>query len=96
MDLFKAVKGMSGGNLLYFLAIVPEIRSFRSLNAYLAYLGLRGGLNYSREARDVLVKITAKVCRYNSLPFNYRKPNWKAVRRVARLIYYILRGGCGG
>jgi len=60
IDLFSDSKGLSGGNLLYFLTLIPEVKSFKSTRSLLRYLGLRNvevNKLWNREARQVLIKI---------------------------------------
>ena len=96
LDKFSDIKGLSGGNLLYFLTLIQDIKSFRSTRSFLRYLGLRSvevNKLWNREARDVLIKIAIKVAQYNDTKFNPRKPNWRFVRKLAITIYTRLRGG---
>jgi len=93
LDKFSDIKGLGGGNLLYFLTLIPKIDSFKSTRSFLIYLGLRAtnrGL-WNREARDVLIKIAIKVSQYNNIKFNPRKPNWRFIRKLAITIYTRLR-----
>ncbi len=95
-EKFNDIKGLAGGNLLYFLTLIPRIDSFKSARSFLVYLGLRavydGRNNYNRKARQVLISIAIRVAQYNSIKFNPRKPNWKFIRQLAILIYTRLRG----
>lgn len=84
---------MVGGNLLYFLTLIPDIKNFRSTRSFLIYLGLRATDRkmWSREARDILIKMAIKTAKYNGIKFNPRKPNWKYLRKLAITIYLRLR-----
>ena len=90
---FSDIRGLSGGNLLYFLTLIPKIDSFKSTRSFLIYLGLRAtnrGL-WNREARQVLINIAIRVAQYNGIKFNPRKPDWRYIRKLALLIYTRLR-----
>jgi len=94
LNLFSDIKGLSGGNLLYFLTLIPDIKSFRSTRSFLRYLGLRNvevNKLWNREARQVLIKVAIRVAQYNDIKFNPRKPNWSFLRKLALLIYTRLR-----
>ena len=94
LNLFRDIKGLAGGNLLYFLTLIPEIKSFKSARSFLRYLGLRNvEINkfWNREARQVLIRIAIKTSRYSNIEFNPRKPNWKYLRELAITIYTRLR-----
>lgn len=93
LDKFSDVKGLAGGNLLYFLTLIPDVNSFRSIRSFLIYLGLRATdrKTWNREARDVLTKIAMKTAKYNNIKFNQRKPNWKYLRKLAIHIYTRLK-----
>ena len=97
LDKFSDIKGLSGGNLLYFLTLMPEFNSFESTRSYLIYLGLRNaqGKRWNREARNTLIKMALKTARYSNIKLNPRKPNWKYIRRLAILIYIRLREKAG-
>jgi len=91
------IKGLAG-ELLYFLTLIPDVRSFRSTRSFLIYLGLRATpprKAWNREARDALIKIAMKVAKYNGTKFNPKKPNWKYIRKVALLIFEKLREESG-
>jgi len=95
LNKFRDVKGLAGGNLLYFLSLIPHVQSFKSPRNYLVYLGLRATpprRTWNREARDVLIRISMKVAKYEDVKFNPRKPNWRHVRKIALIIYNKLRG----
>jgi hypothetical protein len=93
LDKFRDIKGLLGGNLLYFLTLIPDISGFKSIRSFLRYLGLRNaqGKQWNREARQALIKIAIKTARYDGIKFNPRKPNWKYLRRLTILIYMRLR-----
>jgi len=93
LNKFSDVKGLVGGNLLYFLTLIPDIKNFRSTRSFLIYLGLRATDRkmWSREARDILIKMAIKTAKYNGIKFNPRKPNWKYLRKLAITIYLRLR-----
>ena len=96
LEKFSDIKGLSGENLLYFLTLIPDIKSFRSTRSFLRYLGLKSvevNKLWNREARDVLIKIAIKVAQYNNIKFNPRKPNWRFIRKLAITIYTRLRDG---
>jgi len=97
---FNDIKGLAGGNLLYFLTLIPEIKSFRSAREFLVYLGLRGVgkhyNNWNREARDTLIRIATRVAVCNKIKFNPKKPNWSLLRKLAVTIYWRLREMEGG
>ena len=95
---FSDVKGLAGGNLLHFLSLIPEVKSFRSTRSFLIYLGLRAvpqKKEWNREARDVLIKIAIKVARHNGVKFNPKKPNWKYLRKLALMIFQRLQEESG-
>ena len=94
INKFIDIKGLSGGNLLYFLTLIPQVRSFRSTRSFLRYLGLRNvevNKLWNREARQVLIKIAIKTAKYENVRFDPRKPNWRYLRKLALLIYTRLR-----
>ncbi len=95
LDRFSDVEGLGGGNLLYFLTLIPRIDSFKSTRSFLIYLGLRavynGRMNFNHRARQVLIRIAMKVAKYNGVRFNPRKLNWRYLRQLAILIYVRLR-----
>jgi len=99
LNKFSDIKGLAGGNLLYFLTLIPDIRSFRSTREFLIYLGLRGVgkhyKNWNRKARDTLIKIAIKVAQHNGIKFSPRKPNWPYLRKLAALIYTRLKENVG-
>jgi len=94
INKFIDIKGLSGGNLLYFLTLIPQVRSFRSTRSFLRYLGLRNvevNKLWNKEARQVLIRIAIKTAKYENVRFNPRKPNWRYLRKLALLIYTRLR-----
>lgn len=95
LEKFEDIKGIAGGNLLYFLTLIPRIDSFKSMRSFLVYLGLRAIYNrrnnYNREARQALIRIAMRVAQYNGIKFNPRKPNWRYLRQLAILIYTKLK-----
>ena len=98
LNLFSDIKGLSGGNLLYFLTLIPDIKSFRGTRSFLRYLGLRNievNKLWNREARQVLIKIAIKTAKYDNVKFNPEKPNWRYLRKLALLIYTRLRDNGG-
>jgi len=97
LEMFPEFKG-AYGNLLYFLSLIPEIRSFRSTRSFLRYLGLRNVEKHyfwNREARQTLIEIAYRLARKQGVKFKRRKPNWKFTRKVALMIYQRLRDGGG-
>jgi len=99
LNKFRDIKGLAGGNLLYLLTLIPEIKSFRSTRSFLIYLGLRGVgkhyNNWNREARDTLIRIATRVAVCNKIKFNPKKPNWPFLRKLAVTIYQRLREESG-
>lgn len=94
LNKFSDVKGLAGGNLLYFLTLIPEVNSFKSTRSFLRYLGLRNievNKLWNREARQVLIKIAIKTAKYENVRFNPKKPDWSYLRKLAITIYTRLR-----
>jgi len=94
LNLFSDIRGLNGGNLLYFLTLIPEVKRFKSTRSFLRYLGLRNvevNKLWNREARQVLIKMAMKTAKYNRIKFNPNKPDWKYIRKLALLIYTRLR-----
>ena len=97
LERFPEFKG-AYGNLLYFLSIIPEIKSFRSTRSFLRYLGLRNverHYYWNREARQALVEIAYRLARRQGVKYRRKKPNWEFTRKVALTIYQRLRDGGG-
>jgi len=84
------------GNLLYFMSLIPEVNSFRGARSFLIYLGLRTRCRiWNREARQALIEIAYKFAKKQGVKYKREKPNWKFIRKIALMIFQILRDGGG-
>lgn len=88
IDLFSDVKGLGGVSLIHFLMLVPEVTSFRSLNSFLRYLGIKSSRGNKR-ARTMLYRMALQIKRSNK---ELRKYSITKIQRyLARIIYQRLR-----
>ena len=90
------IKGI-GPYYIYFLMKIPKLETFKSLNQFLKYLGLKGKKkNFNRKARMILGLATINV-KYEDLDLkppekeNKKEIDWRKARKIAKITYYKLR-----
>jgi hypothetical protein len=88
LEIFHDVRGLGGVALIHFLMLIPRINSFKSVNSFLRYLGIKSK-NGNRRARALLYVMALQVKRMND---NYRMYSITKIQRLlARVIYRRLK-----
>ncbi len=86
IDLFNDVRGLGGVSLIHFLMSIPQLTSFKSLNSFLRYLGIKSSKGNKR-AKAILYRIALQMKRNGYKGYSITKIQ----RLAAKIIYQRLR-----